>query len=192
MSDIINPSWPNDLIEPMLQDRRNVIDHYKYWHTDAIRADLDKRRHSFAVLTENLAHDFNIGTVIRNANAFLASEVWIAGRRSYDRRGAVGAYHYENISYAPTSAEVIKDYKLRGYTIVAMDNQDGANNIYSYDWPEKSLMIFGQEQIGISPEALALANDCLYIPQFGSVRSLNVGVASGLSMFSWAARHALV
>ena len=73
-----------------------------------------------------------------------------------------------------------------------MDNQDGANNIYSYDWPEKSLMIFGQEQIGISPEALALADDCLYIPQFGSDRSLNVGVASGLSMFSWAARHALV
>ncbi len=74
-------TWPVELDNPdaRFQDRRNVIDHYKYWHVDAIRADLDERRHPFAVVVENLAHDFNIGTVIRNANAFLASHVWIAG-----------------------------------------------------------------------------------------------------------------
>lgn len=176
----------------MVEDRRNVIDHYKYWTDDAIRADLDTKRHSFAILCENLAHDFNIGTVIRNANAFLACEVWIAGRRSWDRRGAVGTYNYEHLHHAKTSTEVIEDFRARGYEIIALDNQEGAENIYSYQWPEKALMVFGQEQIGVSPEALALSDRCVYIPQFGSTRSLNVGVASGLAMFSWIGQHAAV
>ena len=54
-------------------DRRNVIDQYRYWNVDAIVADLDRRRHGFHVAIENWEHDFNIGTVVRNANAFLAA-----------------------------------------------------------------------------------------------------------------------
>ena len=60
-------------------DRRNVVDRYRYWTMEAIVADLDRRRHDFHVAIENWQHDFNIGTIVRTANAFLAREVHIVG-----------------------------------------------------------------------------------------------------------------
>ena len=62
-------------------DRRNVLDEYRYWSMEAIVAELDTRRHDFHVAIENWQHDMNIGTVVRTANAFLAKEVHIIGRR---------------------------------------------------------------------------------------------------------------
>ena len=57
--------------------QHNVVDRYRYWRREAIVADLDERRHPFHVAIENWEHDLNIGTVVRNANAFLAAEVHI-------------------------------------------------------------------------------------------------------------------
>ncbi|HEV2088693.1 MAG TPA: hypothetical protein VGR21_10305, partial [Cryptosporangiaceae bacterium] len=78
-------AWPDDpRYDPELLahgDRRNVVDRYRYWRRDAIVADLDTRRHPFHVAIENWRHDLNIGTVVRNANAFLAAAVHIVGRR---------------------------------------------------------------------------------------------------------------
>ena len=85
-----------------MTDPRNVIDYYKYWTNDAINAHLDTNRHNFGVLCSNLANDFNISTVIRNNNAFLAKEVYIYGRKKWDRRGAVGAHLYSRIYHLPT------------------------------------------------------------------------------------------
>lgn len=171
-----------------MTDTRNVIDHFKYWETDAIKAALDKVRLPFVVLCENFDKDFNISTVIRCLNAFTGTRVWICGRRKWDKRGAVGTNHYEHISYAKTSEEVIKTYKSSGYQIVAMDMIPGAENIHNFTWERETLMIFGQEQIGISEESLDLADHIVYIPQYGSTRSLNVGVAAGIAMFSYAAQ----
>src|SRR3712207_9536542 len=70
-------------------DTRNVIDRYRFWTVEAIVADLDARRHPFHVAIENWQHDLNIGTVVRNANAFLAASVHIVGRRRWNRRGAM-------------------------------------------------------------------------------------------------------
>lgn len=188
----LNPSWPEELDHPLArpQDRRNIIDYYKYWNEDAIRADLDQRRHPFAVMVENLAIDYNIGTVLRNANAFLAQKMWIAGSGSWDRRGAMGVQNYEHVEKTRSGLEVIEHYKQQGYGIVAVDNQPGAQNIMEFEWPRECLMIFGQENIGVSPWSIEAADALVYIPQWGSVRSLNVGVASGLAMYSWAAQWA--
>ncbi|MBO0829240.1 MAG: rRNA methyltransferase, partial [Streptosporangiales bacterium] len=71
--------WPDDpRYDPELLadgDRRNVADRYRYWRNEAITADLDRRRHPFHVAVENWEHDFNIGSVVRTANAFLAASV---------------------------------------------------------------------------------------------------------------------
>jgi tRNA G18 (ribose-2'-O)-methylase SpoU len=47
-------------------DRRNVADRYRGWSVEAVRADLAARSHPFHVAVENLAHDFNIGSVVRS------------------------------------------------------------------------------------------------------------------------------
>ena len=76
------------------QDTRNVIDYYKEWENDQIKADLDTRRLPFIVGLENISGDFNKSTIIRSSNAFLAKESWIIGNKRWDRRGAVGTHNY--------------------------------------------------------------------------------------------------
>ncbi len=179
-----NPDFPT---ERALADPRNLIDHFKYWRHDAILAALDARRHEFVVVLENFAYDFNIATAIRNANAFLAREVWIVGRRRFDRRGAMGTHRYQHVHHTKDEPALLARLKEDGMRIVAVDNVPGAVSLIGYAWQPRSVLVFGQEQIGVAPHALAAADDVVYIPQYGSTRSINVGTASGIAMYGYAA-----
>src|SRR5689334_23701093 len=126
-------------------DRRNVVDRYRYWTVEAIVADLDTRRHAFAVAIENWRHDLNIGTVVRTANAFLAREIVIVGRRRWNRRGAMVTDRYQHIRHVDTVDELSSYAAGAGYTIVAIDNLPGATPLESAVLPRDSLLLFGQE-----------------------------------------------
>lgn len=168
-------------------ETRNVIDHYAYWTHDAILADLDAKRHNFSVLCVNLGNDFNIATVIRNANAFLANEVFIYGRKKWDRRGAVGTHNYNRMThFGEDDLDALLTH-IGDMYVVCIDNVDNAEDINEMDWPTDKhvLIVMGQEQIGIPQLFLDKCDKVCYIPQYGSVRSLNVGTASGIAMNSY-------
>jgi len=162
-----------------------VIDHYKLVSDELIRGDLDQKRTELVLIAENWGYDFNLGTLIRNSNAFVAKETYIVGRKQFDRRGAVGTYHYEHVHYAPELPPVVKALKTKGYSIVVMDNIEGAASVCDFFWEVKTAIIFGQEGLGVTPEALQLADSVVYIPQLGSVRSLNVATASGIAIYDY-------
>src|SRR6476659_8270631 len=82
-------------------DRRNVVDRYRYWRLEAIVEDLDTRCHDFHVAIENWQHDFNIGTIGRTANAFLAREVHIVGKRRWNRRAAIVTARSQHVRHHP-------------------------------------------------------------------------------------------
>jgi len=162
-----------------MKETRNLIDFYHYWTNDAIKAALDKNRFPFAALCCNIGGDYNLATIVRCANAFLASRVFIYGRRKWDKRGAVGTYNYEHIQYIPENSplDVFKEY-----TLVGVDNVEGAIPIEEFEWPTRPLMCFGEEQIGLNGKIKEMCENLVYIRQYGSVRSLNVGVAAGIAM----------
>ncbi|HHC08054.1 MAG TPA: rRNA methyltransferase [Actinobacteria bacterium] len=186
--------WPDDpRLDPRLLaegDRRNVVDRYRYWRTEAIVADLDRRRHPFHVAIENWQHDFNIGTVVRNANAFLAASVRIVGRRRWNRRGAMVTDRYLHVHHHPTVADLAAWAETEGLPIYGIDIVPGAVPIEHVELPERVVLLFGQEGPGLTPEALAVSEVVCAISQFGSTRSLNAGVASGIAMHQWILRHA--
>lgn len=186
MTNLINPNWVHGLETKVhTEDTRNVIDHYKYWETEAIQADLDAKRTELVILVENFAHDFNISTVVRIANAFVAAKVIIVGRRGWDKRGAVGTHNYEHIETADDSASVIREMQAAGYRVVVADNIPGAQSVENYPWQKKTLLVLGQESIGVSQAAITAADDVVYIPQLGSTRSLNVGTAAAIMTYSY-------
>lgn len=163
--------------------RKNVIDHYKNWETEEIKFDLNQKRFPYAVLCGNLYNDFNIATIIRNANAFLAKEIIIYGDKRYDRRGAVGTHHYENFKhFEPENLDNLKKY-INQYHLIAIDNIPQSLPLNELTLTKKPLaIVIGQEQTGIPLEILRLCNQSYHIPQYGSVRSINVGTASGIVM----------
>jgi tRNA G18 (ribose-2'-O)-methylase SpoU len=187
--------WPDDpRLDPDLLrtgDRRNVADRYRYWTVEAIRADLDTARHDFAVAIENWRHDLNIGTVVRTANAFQAREVIVVGRRRWNRRGAMVTDRYMHVRHVATPADLAEYSAGNGYTLIAVDNLPGAVPLETFALPRKTLLLFGQEGTGLSPEAHAAASAVVSIAQFGSTRSINAGVAAGIAMHTWIRQHAV-
>jgi tRNA G18 (ribose-2'-O)-methylase SpoU len=186
--------WPADprLDRDLLRDgdRRNVVDRYRYWRQDAIVADLDGRRHPFHVAIENWQHDMNIGAVVRNANAFLAAEVHIVGQRRWNRRGAMVTETYQHVRHHPDIASFAEWADGEAVPIVGIDNLPGSLVITDADLPRRCALLFGQEGPGLSEAARAACVAVLHIPQFGSTRSINAGVASGIAMHEWIRRHA--
>jgi tRNA G18 (ribose-2'-O)-methylase SpoU len=187
--------WPDDpRLDPELLengDRRNVIDRYRYWRLEAIVADLDTRRHDFHVGVENWAHDLNIGSVVRTANAFLAREVHVVGRRRWNRRGAMVTDRYQHVRHHADIDELVGWCRAQDLPIVAVDNLPGAVPLETTALPRRCLLLFGQEGPGLSEPARAAADVVCSIAQFGSTRSINAGVAAGIAMHAWIRTHAL-
>ncbi|MGV0624426.1 TrmH family RNA methyltransferase [Mycolicibacter minnesotensis] len=170
-------------------DRRNVVDAYRYWTREAIVADIDRRRHGLHIAIENFGQDANIGSVVRTANAFAVHTVHIVGRRRWNRRGAMVTDRYQRLLHHETAAELVEFAAQQGLAVVAVDNVAGAVRLEQTALPADCLLVFGSEGLGISDEARAGADLTVSIAQFGSTRSINVGVAAGIVMHAWISRH---
>ena len=169
---------------------RNVVDKYKDWPTESIKKDLQKNSKPFAVCMEHWQGDFNISTLIRNANAFGAREVFYVGKKRYDRRGTVGTHHYICLTHLERNSSQLLELK-NNYTIIAIENNVSNLKVHTLDkfnWlslKKPPLMMFGEEGVGLTEEAINLSDYCIEIPQYGSVRSLNVGTSSGIVMYDY-------
>jgi len=153
--------------------------------------DLDARRHPFHVAVENWASDLNIGTVVRNANAFLAASVTIVGRRRWNRRGAMVTDRYQHVAHVATVEDLLAWSAAEDLPVIGIDNLPGAVPIERTTLPERCVLLFGQEGPGLSPAARDASTMVCSITQLGSTRSINAGVASGIAMHTWLRQHAL-
>ncbi len=171
-------------------DRRNVVDRYRYWTLEAIRADLDTRRHGFHVAIENWQHDFNIGTVVRTANAFLAAEVHIVGNRRWNRRGAMVTDRYQHLRHHATPTELASYLHDAGVTLLGIDNLPGSAHLETTELPRDVCFLFGQEGPGLSEAAREACDGTLSIAQFGSTRSINASAAAAIAMHTWVRTYA--
>lgn len=168
----------------------NVIDSLK----DLAIPDIAKYCHSKSIMASiamvNISGDFNLSTMIRNANFFGFRSVHYIGKKKWDKRGSVGTHHYTPIYHHKDEASFLQ--QCFGRTIIAVENNipeyiDKTVNLFEYKFDtninmSQPMFIFGEEKQGLSSIVLDRANIILTIPNYGSVRSLNVGTTSGIVM----------
>lgn len=186
--------WPEDpRYDPELLangDKRNVIDKYRYWTVEAIKADLDTSRIDLHIAIENWQHDMNIGTIVRNANAFNVAAVHIIGKRHWNRRGAMVTDAYMHVFHHESVSDFVAAIGER--KIIAIDNLPGSLPLAKTALPAKAVLVFGGEGPGLSSEMTAASEMMVAIEQMGSTRSVNVGVASGILIYEWLQQHKLL
>ena len=170
-------------------DARNVVDTYRYWLMDAIVDDLDSRRHPFPIAIENFEHAMNIGSVVRTANAFMAAEVHIVGKRRWNRRGAMVTDRYQHIRHHDTMPELLAWAAAESLPVIGIDNLPGSVPLETYALPQACVLVFGQEGPGLSGEAREACKAILTIEQYGSTRSINAGAAAAIAMHAWIRQH---
>ncbi|MBD1269557.1 RNA methyltransferase [Aeromicrobium tamlense] len=186
--------WPDDpRLDPDLLregDTRNVVDRYRYWTVEAIVADLDLRRHRLHVAIENWQHDFNIGSIVRTANAFNVGGVHIIGKRRWNRRGAMVTDRYVHVYHHEDVPAFVAWAQQAGVAVVGVDNLPGAVPIETTSLPLDAVLVFGQEGPGLTDEAAQACERMVAIAQFGSTRSINAGAAAAITMHAWIREHA--
>lgn len=186
-------------------DYRNVTDFYKGKTDDEIRTALDMQRGEMVSIMQNLSHDFNKASAVRNSNAFGMRKLIFLnpenpaipdakeGIKKWDRRGSLGTQNYEHIEHHRIIdyPAIFKQLHQEGYTIYAIDNTPGYDpqSLYDVKFPAKSAFLFGEEKLGLADDLIAAADAMVYIPQYGSVRSINVGVAHGVIAAFYASQH---
>ena len=186
--------WPDDArLDPDLLregDRRNVVDAYRYWRLDAIVAELDARRNPLHVAIQNWEHDFNIGSIVRTANAFNVEAVHILGRRRWNRRGAMVTDRYLSVQHHADVPSFLAELHRLGVTPIGVDNLPGSVPLETTELPQRCCLIFGSEGPGLTDQVLAGCAGLVSITQHGSTRSLNAGAAAAIAMYHWARRWA--
>lgn len=167
------------------KDTRNLVDKYKGLSVESIKESLGEQRVDLEIALENLTRDYNMGTIVRTANAFNVNKIHIIGSRQWNKRGAMKTDAYMDIEYHSTVAGFRETIKAKGGKILAVDIVEGALPIHSVELPGNSVLVFGSEGPGLSGEMLSAADEIVFIEQFGSTRSINVGVAAGMAMYEW-------
>ena len=177
-------------------DRKNkyavscaVIDEFKNYEIEHIKQYLHDHSLPYAACMAQLEGDFNISTLVRNANAFQAKEVYYYGKKRWDKRGAIGTYNYTPVNWLD-DIQNIENLRKKYNRFVAIDILPGVSkNIFEHEWQEGTLMFFGEESKGLGEEILGICDHILHIPQGGSVRSINVGTASGIAFSDFRQRY---
>ena len=155
-----------------------IPDIAKYCHSNSIPA---------SVAMINIGGDFNLSTMIRNANFFGFRSVHYVGKKKWDKRGSVGTHHYTPVYHHKDESSFIS--QCSGRTIIAIENNipeysHKTANLFDYKFnnTNQPIFLFGEESRGLSNTVLDQSDIILTIPNYGSVRSLNVGTTSGIVM----------
>jgi tRNA G18 (ribose-2'-O)-methylase SpoU len=171
-----------------MEDTRNVVDEFKGVPQEEIIAKLDQRYPDYLeIAVDNVTRDFNMGTIIRTANAFGVRHVHVIGRKQWNKRGAMMTDTYLHVHYHQTAEEFMQ--AIHGKTLVAVDNVEGSRMLNDKELPGNAVLLFGAEGPGIREELLKEAAEIVAIEQYGSTRSINVGVAAGIVMYEWIRAH---
>lgn len=173
----------------MQDDTRNVIDEFKGVDIKEIIERLDDRGVELEIAVENTLRDYNMGTIVRTANAFGVRHIHVIGRRQWNKRGAMATDKYLHVHYHASMDDFIDS--INGKELIAVDNVEGSRPLSKTDLPKNCVLVFGAEGPGISDDILSRAKQIVAIEQFGSTRSINVGVAAGVVMYEWLRRHRL-
>jgi tRNA G18 (ribose-2'-O)-methylase SpoU len=167
----------------------NVIDSLKNLSVPEIGNYCYKNSIAASVAMINIGGDFNLSTMVRNANFFGFRSVHYVGKKKWDKRGSVGTHHYTSMYYHKTEEDFIKSHSSSGRTLIAIENnipayKDITFDPFSFDFSniDEPIFIFGEENAGLSETILMACACVLTIPTYGSVRSLNVGTTSGIIM----------
>lgn len=142
------------------------------------------------VVLDNVRSLHNVGSAFRTCDAFRISKLYLTGITGTPphreiHKSALGATESVPWEYAENTGELIKQLKVDGYEILAIEQTTNSLALQNFtaDSSKKYCLVFGNEVEGVSNEAIALADVSLEIPQSGTKHSLNISVCTGIVLW---------
>jgi 23S rRNA (guanosine2251-2'-O)-methyltransferase len=142
------------------------------------------------IILDNVRSLHNVGSIFRTSDGFAVEKLILCGitgqppHREIEKT-ALGATQSIDWVYYDETTTAIDDLRRENYQILAIEqakNSISLNN-FKTDSDAKYAMIFGNEVNGVSDEVMALIDDCIEIPQFGTKHSFNIVVSAGIVLW---------
>ena len=146
--------------------------------------DLDSRS-DFCFVAQNFQKKVNIGTLLRCADAGMAREVVVVGRRRWSKGGAMGGTRCVPYRHFYTPRDVIDYLKSSGMSIVAVEKDNRSVSLFDCVYPPGPAFVLGNEVYGVHQDFLEAADLIVEIPMYGIIQSLNVAVAGAVVMYDY-------
>jgi tRNA G18 (ribose-2'-O)-methylase SpoU len=156
---------------------------------EEIRRSLQALRRPLRVAVLRARNPFNVGAIIRVAHSFLVQEVVLVGDEPFYERAAMGMDKYETIVQLPSDAALVEWARERSLPLMVFEREHARADLWRAEMPPASVMVFGSEADGVSPEIIAAADQVIGIPMYGINNSFPVSVAAGIAMAEWTRRH---
>lgn len=142
------------------------------------------------VVLDNIRSMHNVGSVFRTADAFLMRGMYLCGYTPQPphrdiHKTALGATETVEWKYFATAADAVRSLKTSGMAVYAVEQTSASVPLqeFSSRYSGPLAVVFGNEVSGVSPEALALCDGAIEIPQWGMKHSLNISIAAGIVLW---------
>ncbi|WP_044211437.1 RNA methyltransferase [Flammeovirga sp. OC4] len=149
-----------------------------------------QKKNNIVVVLDNIRSLNNVGSAFRTGDAFAIEKVVLCGITGKPphrdiHKTALGAQDTVTWEHFDDTVEAIKSLKEEGYKIIAVEQVEGSTSLQDFQTTaeEKVALIFGNEVMGVSQEAIEASDIALEIPQFGTKHSLNVSVTLGVVLW---------
>ncbi len=149
------------------------------------------RPRSFAVAAFNFSYGVNLGVLIRSAEAAGAEAVWIVGRDFYYRPSTKGADWWIPVELIDSPQACLERARAEGFQVVALQQGPDAQPLFAARWPERPLIVAGNEGDGLPAAFLSACDLQVALPVYGQIDSLNVAVAASVAMYAFRASRAV-
>jgi len=146
-------------------------------------------KHPVIVILDDVRSMHNVGSVFRTCDAFAAEALYLCGYTPAPphrdiHKTALGATETVKWQSFVTTAEAIHAARELGYRIIAVEQAHNSAMLDKVDFAgQRVALVFGNEVMGVSDEAMALADGCIEIPQWGAKHSLNIAVSVGVVLW---------
>lgn len=156
-----------------------------------IRSVIRQSQPDLTVILENIFDPLNISAALRSCDAVGVREVFVVYTKKYlDKRGlrlgkrtSGGAFKWTDVYLFEDLEECFSRVRTRYGRILSTGLGTGSQSLYSLDLSQPTALLFGNEDEGVSKEAIAMCDGNFNIPQAGFAESLNISVACAVSLF---------
>ena len=134
------------------------------------------------LILESIQDPGNLGTIIRTSVAMDVDFLWLS-QDSVDldhpkvMRASVGEWFKVKAQKEGNLCDVVQKYKHKGVQILAT-SLTAEKNHWEIDFSQPTIILFGNEAQGLSPQLANLATEQAKIPLANDVESLNVAIAT--------------
>ena len=160
-----------------------------------IKKVISQRQQSLKVVMENVHDPHNVSAIYRTCDSVGIPKVSLLyNSEEFPKISKVSSSSankwVESERFSDTK-ECYDNLHKEGFKIYASLLSENAVDIYSIDMTEKVALVFGNEHRGVSDEAANLADEVFYIPMRGMIQSLNVSVATAVTLYEAQRQRAL-